>query len=498
VIAGVARPRPYPTAIAVAGLLVLFVEVTVSPLALVRALVLVSIMSAAVTIVATAITGDADLGALVSLVVALAFLGGRRPEVLVLAVLALTCLLVIWRLRRERTSVRWPFVTRVLTILATVLLLAVAIKAAQDGRLPELANDLVDETMLASLADPARAAGLGSTATPDIFVVLADGYLRPDKQQTFLGRDGSDFVEALQARGFDVVAGSRSNYTYTHLSLPSMFDMTYVLRAGEHDHGFEPRHVIYHSATFAALREHGYEIITVAPGWEGVTLRGGDRFIDTGQPTDFELTYLRSTVFGPLMDAVDPTLWPRLHRQRVGAILEAVRREVERVPDRPRFVFVHLPIPHSPFVFGPEGEPRDPPLGLQHYVALGGLAGRQAFLRDYAEQLRFTDTVLVSTIDTILAGSAEPPVVLMISDHGSRSAVELGLDVADRDDEATANLVALRTPGDSDPLPDRMTLVNVMSTILDRYLGTDHGPLEDVVLVREADGRLVEAQLSGP
>jgi hypothetical protein len=182
-------------------------------------------------------------------------------------------------------------------------------------------------------------------------------------------------------------------------------------------------------------------------------------------------------------------------RSRVDAMIEMVSAEARRPSDRARFVYAHLPVPHSPFVYGPNGEPRDPAPGLHHYLsgpAAHRTVDRAAYLSDYRDQLTFVNTRILRLVDSILAGSTRRPVVVLVSDHGSRSGFDFSVIDAASVDESTANLVAVRSPGHRRLLGDEQTLVNVLGPVLDAYLGTHHPPQRDAIYL-ETGGWFSEA-----
>ena len=69
-------------------------------------------------------------------------------------------------------------------------------------------------------------------------------------------------------------------------------------------------------------------------------------------------------------------------------------------------------------------------------------------------------------IDTVLVASPRPPIILVLSDHGS------SLDVTVTNAETRLrNLFAAYTPGHDGLFPDDVTLVNVFPRLLDGYFG---------------------------
>ena len=96
------------------------------------------------------------------------------------------------------------------------------------------------------------------------------------------------------------------------------------------------------------------------------------------------------------------------------------------------------------------------------------------------DQLMYTNRRLQSTLDEILSRSAEPPIIILQSDHGPGSRLDWG-DPYDTDlKERLSILNAYYLPGKgSTELYAGITPVNTFGVILDLYFGTDCGLLQD-------------------
>ena len=73
-----------------------------------------------------------------------------------------------------------------------------------------------------------------SSALPDIYYIILDGYARADVLDSVYGYDNSEFIFWLEQHGFQVARGSRSNYSQTYLSLASSLNMTYLALDNSH------------------------------------------------------------------------------------------------------------------------------------------------------------------------------------------------------------------------------------------------------------------------
>ena len=197
-------------------------------------------------------------------------------------------------------------------------------------------------------------------ARPDIFVILLDGFGRPDVLASY-GYDAGPFVADLEARDFTVAAHSRSNYPTTGLALTSMLNAAPMSALGFTDNRqLEPRQIhpaLEANRAFEILTDAGYETIAFSSGYELVALRSANRFVDTGQLNELEVGLAESTILEPLMDALTGDLKSRPIRARAMAMVPAVRSLAAEASDRPRFVFVHFPLPHPPFVVDADCRP---------------------------------------------------------------------------------------------------------------------------------------------
>ena len=375
---------------------------------------------------------------------------------------------------RRGSPIPWPKVTMILHRVALVGVVMLVLTGLQKGG---FARVLADLTPIRPVAATSVAAGVH----PDIYVLLLDGYARPDKLRELFGFDDGPFVTALEDRGFDVAELSRSNYILTNLSIPSLLNMRHIddlisetpTTVDRAVYGSATRKLVSDSDVVRQLRGVGYEVTAVSGGFEEVVLRGADRLIDTGQVNEFELVMIRQSGLAPILDAIAPDFFADQHRTRTLDVLAAARSEAARLDDRPKFVFVHVPSPHAPIVFGANGEPV-PARNVDNFyddTAVGIGLSREAFGRRYVGQVQFINGRVLETVDAILSTSPRPPIILVLSDHGSASGLDWS-DLRNSDfDERTANLFAALTPGHPGLFPEDVTLVNTFPLLLDAFYG---------------------------
>ncbi|HSK65352.1 MAG TPA: hypothetical protein VK888_00375, partial [Anaerolineales bacterium] len=143
-------------------------------------------------------------------------------------------------------------------------------------------------------------------------------------------------------------------------------------------------------------------------------------------------------------------------------------------------VFIHISAPHPPFVFGPEGEQ------IKHdrlfTIADGPYSqgSREEYIKGYTGQVAFLNSQLMSAVDSLLAQSETPPIILLQGDHGPKGFSDDNVETSDYT-ENFAILNAYYFPdGDYSGLYPSISPVNSFRVVLNRYFGTDYPMLEDL------------------
>jgi hypothetical protein len=253
---------------------------------------------------------------------------------------------------------------------------------------------------------------------PDIYYIILDGYPRADAVAQYYDFDNSPFLRALRRRGFYIADASQSNYSMTFLSLASSLNMRYV--AEEIDAlqrtGSRRRQPFYEmiqrSGVAQYLRARGYRYATIPTGWVGTDKSPLADIEYNYAPilgSEFYKTLMRSTALRPLA--------PSLANAHLYAF-EAVK-EIAHI-EGPIFAFVHIILPHLPFVFTRDGQVRrdlDPKLRFfgKYRAQMGNWDDKDAFV----DQLVYLNRRMLEVVDEIIAASDSPPVIILQGDHGT-------------------------------------------------------------------------------
>lgn len=314
--------------------------------------------------------------------------------------------------------------------------------------------------LFASLADgPSVPAGTPSSDVPDIVVVLLDGYPRADALLG-IGFDNSAFLGELGERGFVTAAGSRANYSSTWATLASMFHGRYLedipqLEQPYPDGAAEQYRALMRLIGEAPLldpfRVRGYEIVTMPPPLEGAQLTAADRVVSPPQMTAFELSLIQRSPLGYLLLSVNPSIAYGQHQERTEATLRLAAQELERVAERPRFVFAHVTSPHPPMVARADGKPVTPApcfpdCSMYVFGAVEDWERLPGQITDLNRQV-------LDLVDSVLTASPDAIIVLM-SDHGMR---QPGAPEAD----LFRNFFSIRSAAD-DLVPDDIQPIQIM------------------------------------
>jgi hypothetical protein len=341
------------------------------------------------------------------------------------------------------------------------------------------AGELLDKARLQDVWQQySRLPGTGSTPEPlpNIYYIVVDAYARGDVLEEVYELDNGELLSDLVDKGFYVADQSRANYAQTTLSLASSLNFAYLDQALEY---LEPEMqsrilmqiMIQDNKLVRFLRQHGYAIVEFSSGYDYTGIEH-DLYMEpfTGwSPSQFEEGAIMLT---PL-SAFSKT-WADFRRQRV---LYAFEHIAEPADDgQPTFVFVHVLVPHWPFLFDAEGNPIQPK-GLGSHVPVL----YDEFIAYYSDQLLFVNQLLCAAIDRILTQSTRPPIIVVQADHGPDAGKNL---VGSTPDsfmmERMAILNAIYFPDRAyERLYEDITPVNTFRVLLGQYFDVDLDLLED-------------------
>ena len=256
------------------------------------------------------------------------------------------------------------------------------------------------------------------TTYPDIYYIILDDYSNSKSLEKSFGYDNQEFITFLTKRGFDVAADSYSNYPSTIHSLPSIMNMKYVNYLSEKYHDSNDVHELYYMMDSNLVTQYFKSI-----GYETINFDGGNFFADI-EIFDQNLCERKfwhkelwtiiqhHTILGPL-SIKKSTDDLREYRLCVFSELPLLQHK----NDKPIFVFSHIMMPHSPYLFKANGEPQN---SEKVFLELDPEFNKMP----YVEQLQFVNKKTKEIIDKLLKEADTQPIIIIQSDHGARMGVE--------------------------------------------------------------------------
>jgi hypothetical protein len=319
---------------------------------------------------------------------------------------------------------------------------------------------------------------------PDVYYIILDTYTRGDVLKDKLGYDNAPFLNALAAEGFYIAGCSRSNYAETSLSLSSSLNMTYLdkldidMRPGTTELGKLHRYIQYNQVR-ADLEAIGYKTVAFENEYIWLQISDADIYLKPGshslliqQLIPFESLFLRGTAAVILLDA--QTIWARsLTTQIVSPYSEHIAQQlflldsmetIAQIPG-PKFVYAHVLIPHSPFVFAADGSIQT---DILYFSNSGRAADEEHYRQGYINGVQYVNSRIIQIVRNILRQSKTPPIIIIQGDTGD-------------DISRMSILNAYYLPGGNySNLYPSITPVNTFRVVFNTLYGTNYEMLDDV------------------
>ena len=354
-----------------------------------------------------------------SLDTAISVLGRHRYLVLTWGFLTLSC--IIWAVR---TKLNLEAGVTALKTVSVVLIIFPIIQLSSFGfrywAAHRAANQITTTSELQSV--PA------SLELPDVYYIILDAYGRSDILLQDLDFDNTEFINDLKSLGFYVADCAQSNYAKTAMSLASSLNMNYLQDLSTEGLNFDDRFSpawtqIRNNAVMDEFKRLGYTTVAFETGYDWTEFKEADVYLapPDGAAIGFESLLLRTSAllilddFGWL-DGLNLTPEAQKHA-RILYVLDQLDGDVPKI-DGPKFVFVHLVIPHQPFVVGPNGELE---IVAKYTLDDESYYRRQDYVQGYTNQAAFIGKDLPRVLDAIIRQSSNPPIIIVQGDHGPAS-----------------------------------------------------------------------------
>jgi len=393
-----------------------------------------------------------------------------------------------------------PLIGDITPVALAGALLWLAVRLAQDWQFALITGIVLTAAVgvlgLANLAlvAPAPAALViepASADSPDVILLVLDGYARADWLGQEYEFDNSPFLKELESRGFAIATAATPNYGYTYASVSTMLNLDYVFAPGEitDDEREQMRAALTGAAgLIPAFREAGYEIAYIENAWGGSQCGSAVDWCIRDGLTERSLWNVgQMTILAPVFRMLRPDPFNRLSTDHLDELGDLVTTTT--VDDKPRFTFAHMLIPHAPMLLNADCT-RHSYDETSRWGADGGelLAARR---HNFTELTTCVNTMVLDALDSFLEQNPDA-VVMITGDHGPGSTLDANLPIEELSDftvqERMKILSAYRLPGCEDAFRIDLTPVNGTRLLTNCALGTDFAPLPDFNRWADLDG----------
>lgn len=258
---------------------------------------------------------------------------------------------------------------------------------------------------------------------PDIYFLLMDEYTSSLglKQQFHFDNDIDSF---LVEKGFSVQAGSRSNYNFTPFSMSATLNMSFIegiknVKSVTADDYAYCNKLVRDNEVIKFLDAHGYEIVN----YSVFDLAGHPSMVDqsflplkTKLITDRTLFSRMNEDIGWLLMTWYPfKLFRRnyvlKHRDNNEKFIGLVKEAPLHKSKKPRFIYAHFYLPHSPYYYDKDGNPKD------NETIYREMNNKPA--ASYVEYVQYTNSRIREMVNALQKGDPNA-IIILLGDHGNR------------------------------------------------------------------------------
>ena len=311
---------------------------------------------------------------------------------------------------------------------------------------------------------------------PDIYFIILDSYADYNILKDLFNFDNIEFLSYLSEKDFFVQEKTFSNYPSSPLSIPSMLNMEYINYLTDEvgvdsSNRYLVHKMIDNNKAMQIVKSKGYVTVNLDSGWQptryistaDLNLCGKNQLLNS----QVIVTMIRNSMLNPIYVKI----FESDYRDRILCIFSKIP-EIQHELDHPAFIFSHILLPHGPYYWGPNGEHIIPEKAT--------LEGFSQDIEGYTNQLQFTNNKVKEMIDKILTESDIPPVIIIVSDHGTMLNYNSDNVTDEFIKERMSAVQFIYLPGEGkDLLYHGMTPVNTLRIVFNSYLGENFDYLED-------------------
>lgn len=262
-----------------------------------------------------------------------------------------------------------------------------------------------------------------------VYLILLDEYAGNETLLSDFKFSNDSFINFLQSRKFKVIKSASSNYSYTLLSVPSMFNGSFIKTDSSVSvYGEEGSKngllTMYHNHSFRLFKANAYIIKNYSPFVvQGYSAAYNNRFLPGGR-----LLLLYPSLLDDFYEQIPDyflvrfgsrNLIRRYHQQKSSyqqQLMDNVLQDAKEIKEQPLFCYLHLMHPHAPYVWDSTGEINT------DYLSVRAPSSKEQ-QKAYLEQLRYTNKKISAFTDSLLQITKGGSVIMIMSDHGYKSSI---------------------------------------------------------------------------
>ena len=304
---------------------------------------------------------------------------------------------------------------------------------------------------------------------PDIYYIIPDEYPSNYALKQFFGFDNIEFLTFLETNDFHVVNNSFSNYPSTIQSLTSSLNMEYLDTITE---GVDVDSKNYHllnellsdNLVMRKLSSQGYDVVNVGSLWgpNGEFKNIKSNLCEFKEVNRDSLS--RQLIEKTIISYFYERYFEQLRRDQIICTYNEIELLSEE-QNKPKFIFVHILSPHSPYIFGPNGE---------HTVPGDSINSSPWNERNaHVNQVKFVNKNLIELIPKLL-DSENKPIIILQGDTGSGYEIDWKSPSDVTVIERMSNLNAVYFPNNDYSKIHDLTPVNTFRIIFNEYFDEEN------------------------
>lgn len=254
---------------------------------------------------------------------------------------------------------------------------------------------------------------------PDVYLIVADEYAGAQELKDLFSFDNSPFEQQLESRGFHITHNTFSNYNSTVYSMSSSLNMGYLeslkTTVISHKDMYSCMELFRKNQFTAFLQRSGYDVTN----YSFFDLADKEKLVNIPFFPKKRDIFLAQTLIGHIRQhlgfhfATDEKIEQikKVHFINNNIIDSNFAVNLKQRKQNPALVYTHLAMPHNPYFYDSTGAKVPDSL----------IVDAQKFNKEaYIQYLVYANKQFLRLIDNILANSAKPPVIVLMSDHGFR------------------------------------------------------------------------------